>query len=526
MRLEGSLRHKVSAFIIISFIAIIIISFYAKSIIKPKIGWTPVTNILRELILDHKQQPGEYEVTYLTVQWIHNGVVLGFLMYLLYSKHSHIIFAFPNLFFKNEKPFGLIEKVDLRSENINCFGVQHISDFKKKDLIELFACTECGWCQESCPAYTTGNPLSPKKVILNLKDHLLKEGPDMLKNLKQKSHTALNNIIKEEVLWSCTTCGACEEACPVGIMPMSKIIEMRQACILMEGKFPEAVQIALRNIETQSNPWGLPQELRGRWAQDLGVKTLSENADVEYLFYVGCAGSYDERYISASKALVKLLQKAGIQFGILGNEEMCTGDSAKRIGNDYLAQELANANISIFNHYGVKKIITTCPHCFNTIKNEYHQHDGHYEVIHSTTLLSSLIKNGKINLKNHSAEENKRITYHDSCYLGRYNNIMDEPRDIIKNIRKYELVELKRNLKNSFCCGAGGGRMWMADKDGTSINFARSREVLESNVKMVATACPFCKTMISDGMKKENKDKEIQILDIAEIVAEELAREK
>ncbi len=523
VRMEGAFSHTVDALIIITLILVLLIMSYGMRVIDPKPGWTPVADVLREFIFHGTVSSTSYSVAYASFEWIHHSVVLCFLIYILYSKHTHILFALPNIFLKPDKPLGLIEKLDLEDETVEHFGIQGITDFTKKDLLDLFACTECGRCQEACPAYITGKPLSPKKVILNLKEHLLEAGPALLKKSETEfSQPLYSDVINKDMLWSCTTCYACEEACPVGIAPMKKIIGIRQARVLMEGDFPEEAQRALRNIETQSNPWGLPQQQRGQWAEGLGIKTLAENPDVEYLFFAGCAGSYDQRYISVSKAIAAILQKAGIQFGILGNEELCTGDSAKRIGNDYLAQELAVANIAIFNRYGVRKIITSCPHCFNTLKNEYPEYGGCFEVIHHSDLIVDLITSGRLQPHSRLPVDTKKITYHDSCYLGRYNQIMDAPREVIARLKGSKLVELKRNRENSFCCGAGGGRMWMEEKIGTAINVARSREIIDSGVDTVATACPFCMNMLADGIKQEGRVEEIKIRDIAEIVAEAL----
>jgi Fe-S oxidoreductase len=522
-RLKGSLSHTIDGFVIISLIIILIVCFYGTAIIEPKPGWTPVTDMLRRFVFNGAVEASLNKTFRSMFEWSHHIVVLGFFVYILYSKHSHIIFALPNIFLKQNKPLGLIEKLDLTNEDADRFGVENITDFTKKDLLELFSCTECGRCQESCPAYNTGKPLSPKKVMLDLKDYLLAEEQPLLIDTDLKSSKSLYpDIIDYDMLWACSTCRACEDACPVENAPMSKIIGIRQERVLMEGDFPEEAQNALRNIETQSNPWGLPQEQRAKWTEGLGVKTLAEDHDVEYLLFVGCAGSYDQRYISVSKALVKLLQKADVQFGILGNEEMCTGDSAKRIGNDYLAQELANANVATFNRYGVKKIITSCPHCLNAIKNEYPQYGGHYDVIHHSEFIRNLIINGKLKPKTQPSFGTEKITFHDSCYLGRYNQIMDAPRDVITYVSGNKLVEPKRKRENGFCCGAGGGRMWMEEKIGISINVERSRELVNSGATTIATSCPFCMNMLLDGIKFDNNHEAVQVLDVAEIVASSL----
>jgi Fe-S oxidoreductase len=517
-RLAGPFSHTAEALVIVILILGLTTMFYGMNVFAPKQGWTPVTDLLRNRLPLWLFAANTQATVPPAIAWTHHLVFLGFLIYIPYSKHSHILFALPNIFLKDAKHPGLLAKLDVENVSAERFGAQNITDFKKKDLLDLFACSECGRCQESCPAYTTGKSLSPKDVIQDLKGHLLFLGPALVEKPASQTDWPLHDaVISGDSLWSCTTCRACDEACPVENSPMDKIMAIRQASVLMEGAFPEEARIALRHIESQSNPWGFPQEQRNQWAAGLGVKTLAEDPSVEYLLFVGCAGSYDQRYIAVSRALVKILQDAGVSFGILGVEERCTGDSARRIGNDYLAQELANENVATLNRYGVKKIITACPHCYNTLQNEYPQHGGNYEVIHHSQFIATLIETGKLQPPQQEGGERRKITYHDSCYLGRYNRITAEPRKIIARLAGAELIELPRNRKDSFCCGAGGGRMWMEEKDGTTtINVARSREVIASGANVVATACPFCMSMLADGITHENKGQEIQVLDIAE----------
>ena len=452
-------------------------------------------------------------------------MVLGFLMYIPYSKHLHVVTALPNLFFRDETTVkGRIEKLDLEDEDAESFGVITIKDFTAKELLDTMACTECGRCQENCPAYNTGKPLSPKKVVLAIKDHIFDVGPAMLKDPDAEPAKALyGDIIEHDVLWSCTSCRACEEVCPVEIAPMTKLLEIRQARVLMEGDLPEEAQVALRGIEGQGNPWNLAQGERGKWAKDLDITTMAEKSDVEYLYYVGCAGSYDERYIKVSRALVKILKEADVSFSILGDEEMCTGDSAKRIGNEFLAQTMIQSNVETFNNYGVKKVITSCPHCMNTIKNEFPDFQGEYEVINHTDLIQELIKDGKIKPDISKLGMIDQVTYHDSCYLGRYNDIFDSPRNVLEAAAgEGKVVEMERNKEKSFCCGAGGGRMWMEESIGTSVNGERTKEALGTGAKTIATACPFCMTMLTDGVAAEGKAEEVDVRDIAEIVADSI----
>ncbi|MFP6597519.1 MAG: (Fe-S)-binding protein, partial [Candidatus Hydrogenedentota bacterium] len=521
-RLEGPLSHQMDALFIISLIGLLIAAFYSMSVLVTRPGFMPVTGLLRGIFLSGEpaQSIEEAGTLYAVFEWIHNIIVLAFLVYIPYSKHLHVVTALPNLFFRDDaKIRGRINKLDLEDEDAESFGVITIRDFSAKELLDTMACTECGRCQENCPAYNTGKPLSPKKVVLDIKDHIFEVGPAMLKDSEAEPAKALfGDVIEQDVLWACTSCRACEEVCPVEIAPMTKLLEIRQARVLMEGDFPEEAQAALRNIEGQSNPWNLAHGERGDWCKDLEVTTMAEKSDVEYLYYVGCAGSYDQRYINVSRALVKILNEAKVSFSILGAEEMCTGDSAKRIGNEFLAQMMIQSNVETFNNYGVKKVITSCPHCMNTIKNEFPDFQGDYEVINHTDLIQELIKDGKIKPDISKLENSDQIVYHDSCYLGRYNDIFDSPRDVLEAVAgDGKLVEMPRNKEKSFCCGAGGGRMWMEETIGTSVNGDRANEAIATGAKTIATACPFCMTMLTDGVKARNKIDEVDVRDIAEI---------
>ncbi|MEK7793067.1 MAG: (Fe-S)-binding protein [Candidatus Hydrogenedentota bacterium] len=527
-RLQSDLHHTLDALLILGLIVLIIVAVYGMRVVDPRPGFTPFSALLRDQIVGADAPTiytsRNYEYAFMGFEWLHNVVVLGFLMYIPFSKHLHVVTALPNLFFREPHAKGLIDNLDLEDENAEKFGVVTIKDFTAKELLDFMSCAEAGRCQDACPAFWTGKPLSPKKVILDIKQHILDVGPALLKDPDAVPAQALyGDIISEDVLWACTTCRACEEACPVEIQPMTKLIKIRQGRVLMEGDFPEEAQNAMRNVEGQSNPWNLPQSERGNWCADLNVKTMAENADVEYLWFVGCAGSYDQRYIKVSRAFAKILDEAGVRYGILGAEESCTGDSAKRIGNEMLAQTLMQKNVETFNNYGVKKVLTTCPHCFNSIKNEFPQFGGNYEVIHHTEFINSLINQGRIKPKLAGEQTNGKVTYHDSCYLGRYNDVIDAPRNVLAEAAGAEnFVEMPRHGMGSFCCGAGGGRMWMEERIGTAVNVDRSQEALATGATTVATACPFCMTMMSDGVAREGKADSVKVRDIAEIVADAL----
>ncbi len=475
--------------------------------------------------------------------WAHTLVILGFLVYVPFSKHLHILGAIPNVFFRRFRPIGELSKMDLEDESVETYGVSKIEEFTWKQLLDLYACTECGRCSENCPAALTGKPLSPKEMIHNLKKHLLAKGK-LLTDTKVNparlagafgvaqegcAATELKKALSGEVcltdkIWSCTTCGNCMEHCPVFIEHIPKLVDMRRYLVLMESDFSPEVQTVLRNWETNSNPWGLAFASRGDWAKKLDVQTLAENPEVEYLFYVGCAGSFDQRSKKVTTAMVKLLKRVGVSFGILGAEEKCCGETARRIGNEYLFQSMSTELTEIINGYGVKKIITTCPHCYNCLKNEYPQFGGNWEVFHHSEFLFRLLNEGKLKP---GRRLDKRITFHDSCYLGRYNNIYDEPRGILKSIPGLRLKEMERCRNKSFCCGAGGGRMWMEETLGhQKINEARADQALAQDPEIVGVCCPFCTTMLEDGLKARNKEGVVGVLDIAELLLQSVEVEE
>ena len=484
--------------------------------------------------------------------WLHIITQLTFLNFLPLGKHFHVITALPNVFLKSlGYPHEKTKLLDLEDESVwedESLGINHIHQLNWKQGLDLYTCTECGRCKEVCPAHTTDKPLnlhdfndSLKFELLDNADNIIKraklaasikEDGDPEKNEEIKAQILeqmaelnskkplIGEVISEDTLWACTTCRACEEVCPVTIEQVPRIIAMRQGQALMAGVYPQELNVAFKGLERNGNPWGIGYDKRADWADGLDVKIMAENADVDYLLWVGCAGSFDDRSKKVSVSMVKILQKAGISFAILGKEEKCTGDFARRTGNEMMYQMMAQENIETLNNYKVKKIIAACPHCFNTLKHEYPQMGGNYEVIHHTDFIDQLIKSGKITL-NKSLEGS--LTYHDPCFLGRYNSIYDQPRSILQGLSKDGLKELDRHGKESFCCGAGGGRMWMEETIGKRINVVRAEEIAGQKVANVAVACPFCLTMIEDGMKELNKDEEIKTQDIAELVAKNMA---
>jgi Fe-S oxidoreductase/nitrate reductase gamma subunit len=446
---------------------------------------------------------------YFILWWLHAGLTFLFIAIFPWTKFSHILFSPLNVFFKNLEPPGALPKrIDVATEfeKVEYLGVKNIEDFTWKDLLDLDSCTRCGRCQDNCPAFNTNKPLSPKQFILDLRECMSRGIP--VHKEDEKGGISMDTVL------SCTTCGACIYHCPVYIEHVPKIVELRRFYIF-NAQISGTPAKTLQRITNQGNPWGLPPNERALWAQDLEIKILKAGDEVEYLWWVGCAGSYDPRYQKVSKAFAKILKSAGVNFGILGNREKCTGESARRLGDEALFQMLAQENIETLNSVKFKKIITACPHCYNTIKNEYPQMGGHYEVVHHTEFIRELIKSGKIKL---NGKMEKLITYHDPCYLGRYNRIFSEPREVISQIGNFK--ELKRHSEKSFCCGGGGGHMWMELDIGERINRERLKDIEALSPDVVAVACPFCLTMIDEALKFKNLEEKIALKDIAELVAE------
>lgn len=444
---------------------------------------------------------------YLPFWWAHLLIVLFFLNYLPFSKHLHILVAAPNVWFSKLEPRGRLSTPNLNDETITKFGVEKIQEFSWKNLLDSVACTECGRCNEYCPTADTGKALKPKTLMIEMRRALEEKCPEDL----------IPSIFSEQFVWDCTTCGACVEACPVMIDHVDALVEMRRALVLNRGKNPEEGSAVFRNWETTSNPWGFPESSRQEWLLERGIPKYEADHDFEYLYYIGCAGSFDDRNKKVVESVVKILQAAGVKFGILGREERCNGETARRMGNEWLAQQMIKLNLEVLQKYKVRKMITSCPHCFNTLKNEYPVFGAEFEVRHHTEVIDELIQQGRLKLK----QENQAVTFHDSCYMGRYNDVYDAPRNTLVQVTGTNIIELKRNKHQGFCCGAGGGRMWLEEKTGTRINQNRAEEIIASGASTVGVACPFCITMISDGLKSKGR-LDISVKDISEIVSEAL----
>jgi Fe-S oxidoreductase/nitrate reductase gamma subunit len=491
--------------------------------------------------------PGTAKILHKLFWWIHAFLALGFIAYIPYSRLIHMITTPANHFMVSLQPAGAIEPIR-DFETAESFGVGKLEEFTNKQIFDSDACTRCGRCQDGCPAYLSGKPLSPKKLIQDLKSYWLEQAPaavaakraaeDAADNPLRRALDRVDAVVDHAVrgaatestpaekaliggavdlheLWACTNCLYCQENCSASIEHVPKVIQMRQYKVLTEADFAPELQLTFRNIENNSNPWGIGSHLRADWAKELGIPTLAEDPNVEYLFYVGCAGSFDDRGKKVSTAFAKILKAAGVSFGILGTEEGCCGDSAMRGGNEYLYQTLAQANIEVMKGYNVKKIIATCPHGYNALKKDYPHFGGEFEVWHHTEIIADLIARGKIVLKK---PVDGLFTYHDSCFLGRYNGIYDQPRNILKAVPGLKLTEMERNLAKSFCCGAGGARMWMEEDIGERINNMRTDQAIAAGADRIAVGCPFCLTMLTDGIKDRKKEEGMAALDIAEIV--------
>jgi Fe-S oxidoreductase len=524
--------------------------------------WMPISNGLGHALAPVTLHGGERaaQIAY----WLHVLVLLTFLNYLPYSKHIHLLGALPNIFARNRSERRMdLPKLNLEDENQ--WGVGRYEQFSWKSLLDTYACTECARCTNYCPAYNTGKNLSPmqlvhdiryemldrvvlrdkieatRKDIATLEEYSKANGyddaddahrhPDLVYARNQLTAlegelTGMPKLtggrVAEDTLWACTTCGACQEVCPVFIEHPLKILQMRQNLVLEQEKTPGELQRTYRNIERQSNPWGIANDQRMDWAKDLSVPTIEENPDPEYILWVGCAGAFDNRIVKQTRAMVKVLNHAGVSYAVLGHSEACTGDPARRTGNEMMFQALAEQNVETLKQANAKKVVTSCPHCLHTLKHDYPQFGGNFEVVHHTQLIDHLYKTNRLRRSTDSGSPVGKITYHDSCYLGRWNREFDAPRNIIEHVGVPNVVELVRSKRHGFCCGAGGGRMFMEEHEGERVNFNRADEIIDAGVEAVAVACPFCNIMLTDGMKQRNVDDKIAVLDVAELVAQSL----
>jgi Fe-S oxidoreductase len=488
-------------------------------------SWPPIVGALASFLTSTGILPATLLVTYKAIWWLNYLILLGAVVYAPHSKHLHPLFSSVNILFKPLGPKVALEPIPL--EGSETFGVSKIQDFTWKQLLDLYACTWCGRCHENCPAALSGKSLSPREVILNLKEHLLEAGPGLLagnaepsseNQAKTQEKTMIGDVVTEEEIWACTTCGACQEVCPVNIEHIRRIIDLRRNLVLAQSKMPESAQLMLRNMQSRGHPWAGVQSLRlrGDWTSGLDLKILAEGDNADTLFWVGCTGALVERNVKATLSMTRVLKAAGVDFGILGDAETCCGDPARRAGYEFQFQIMAEQNIEIFKSHNIKEIVTSCPHCYNTIKHEYPRYGGDFKVVHYTQLIADLIRQGRLKLTN---DLNSTLTYHDPCYLGRYNSVYLEPRRILQAIPKIKLKEMERSRDTGFCCGGGGGLMWIEEQPGTTkINQMRLEDVLKTGAETVVTACPYCLQMFEDSIEHKGLKDSLKVRDLIELV--------
>lgn len=476
--------------------------------------------------------PDALVVVHEVAWWLHIVLIFGFMNYLPYSKHLHVLTSVPNTFFATTHFPNDLKPINFEEEGVEKFGVVDIEDFTWKTILDGYTCTHCGRCTSVCPANTTGKELDPRGVIIGVLHRTLERAPLLVASEEERNTPEAQAILEKKLigdhvsvdaLWQCTTCGACMQECPVMIEHVPAIVDMRRSLVMMEANFPPEAQPAFTNIENNFTPWAFSASERADWAEGTGVKTAAEDPDFDVLFWVGCAGSYDERAKKITRAFAELMQIANVNFRILGSEERCSGDPARRMGNEYLADTMVKMNVETLNSYNVKKIVTTCPHCFNTLRNEYPAFGGNYEVMHHTQFIRDLTESGKLKVDK-SAASPEAVTYHDSCYLGRYNSEYEAPRATLTDIPGLNIIEVNRSKDKGFCCGAGGGRMFMEETVGKRVNVERTEELLATGASTIAVNCPFCMTMITDGVKEKDKMDDVQVKDIAEVLLDHVQR--
>lgn len=576
-RLQGDKHEKLDAQVVLYTIGLIVVSLTMTNAARIATGGIypnevrPLAAGIAGMLCNCHKTATMGEISW----WVHIICVLGFMNYLPYSKHLHVMTSIPNVFLSDLKRKNYLKPINFEDETLTQYGAKDVEDLSWKQLFDGDTCTHCGRCTSVCPANSTGKILDPKWIIIATRERMLDKAPYLVAEqkfgfdswesgmqsawsggsyagvsanlppateVKHSEPTALlgakprmtkenveqkqfiGDYIPAEMLWQCTTCQACMQECPVMIEHVDVIVDLRRNLVMMEANFPPELQPAFSSMENNFSPWAFSPSERADWADGLGIETMASYAATTpepkedlVLFWVGCAGSFDARAKSISRAFAELMQIAGINFKILGTEEKCTGDPARRMGNEYLAQMLIKENVETLNRYNIKKVVTTCPHCFNAIKNEWGDFGGNYDVVHHTEYVGELLEKGNLVV---TSDLKERVTYHDSCYLGRSNDIYDAPRAVLENIPGLDIIEMDRNKSRGMCCGAGGGQMWMEETQGKRVNIDRTEEALATEATTIASACPFCMTMMTDGVKTKDQADHVHVKDIAEILLE------
>ncbi len=527
-RLTGDGSTNADATFILCMIMGVMLTMYGvnatKSIVHPEYSsYYKAHFIASHLVFLFK---GDELTFYNIFWWGHIVIILTFMNYLPYSKHFHIVTSLPNVYLSKIGPQTLdTEEIDFEKDNV-FLGAGDIEQLTWKEMFDGYACTECGRCTSVCPANLTGKPLSPRKIIMDIRERTSEKAPLLVAGGELPAEIENRKLISEHYitdaeLWSCTSCMACVQECPVNIEHVNPIVDMRRFLVQSESRFPEELMTVFGNMENNGAPWAYPQSDRLKWTEgmDITVPVAADKNDFDVLYWVGCAGSFDARYQNVTRSVATLLDKAKVNYAVLGTEEKCNGDSARRLGNEFLAQMMIKENVETMKKYNFKKILVSCPHCLQTIGNEYKEFGGDYEVVHHSQFINGLVADKKIEIDDSKKTDNK-ITYHDSCYLGRYNDIYEEPRELLKKTNNGELAEMKRSKDRGLCCGAGGGRMWLEEKIGKKVNIERTEDALETNPDVISTACPFCMTMLTDGVKEKGNAEEVKVKDFAELILE------
>lgn len=515
------------AYLILSFIGNIMLSSFlydaGRAVLnwqdpstQAEMAWSPFTSLFVSLIGPNLESA---RICSVLGWWIHNGIIIVFMNLLPRSKHFHIITGMANVFFGKIEPKGRLPKKDYSADGA-IFGRSQINQFSWKQVLDMYSCTECGRCSSVCPAAATGKQLAPRQFLLNLRDTLYENQTNIISG-KTEFDTVVGEgkSVIDDVVWSCVACRACEEACPVNIEYVDKIVDIRQHLVQEASRFPSELNRAFQGLERNSNPWGISSAERFAWAEGLDVPVISDNQKAEYLYYVGCGGCFDNNHKKSAQALTKILKEAKVDYAVLGSEETCNGETARRLGNEYLFQAMGETLVQKINSYGVKKIITNCPHCFNTLKNDYPEMGGNWEVHNASEFVNQLTEEKKIKVK---GDMSKRVVYHDSCYNARFNDVVEQPRNLIQKVNGENAVEMDLNKKSAMCCGAGGGRMWMEEQKDQRVNIARTEQALDKNPEVIGTSCPFCRVMLSSGVNEKGLGEKVQVMDIMELVANNL----